>query len=185
MNSVPGRPEPGEYASYAAADIAAVEGDDIFHALRNQLEDTLHLLRPIDDARATALVYAPGKWSLKQVVGHLSDDERIFAYRCLCLARNDARPLPGFEEKDYVRFAAFDRQPFSALLDEFAAVRESTIALFRGFTPEAWVRRGIVNGYNATVRGLAFHLAGHELHHLRIVREKYLNELDPLPTSQF
>lgn len=171
-----GRPQPGEYADYAQADIDLVPGDDVLHVLRAQMEETQALLAPVGDARAGAPGYAPGKWTLKQVVGHLSDDERIFAYRALCVARNDSRPLPGFEEKDYVRFGGFEERPFENLLEELRLVRHATIAFVRGLTPEAWLRRGIVNEYAASVRGLIFHIAGHELHHLRIVRERYLRD---------
>ena len=171
---ISGRPERGENADYAQADIDWVAGDDIVAILGRQIEETLALLSTIDDARAGTLRYAPDKWTLKEVVGHLSDDERIFAYRALCLARNDPRPLPGFEEKDYVRFASFQEQPFAELLDELRIVRQATIALARGLSRAALLRRGIVNGYDASVRGLLFHVAGHELHHVRILREKYL-----------
>jgi uncharacterized damage-inducible protein DinB len=169
-----GRPAAGEYADYAQADIDFVQGDDIVQILAAQLERTMEVLEPITDAQAGTLPYAPGKWNLKDVVGHISDDERIFAYRALCVARNDTRPLPGFEEKNYVRFASFNQRSFADLLNEFRIVRGASIAFFQTLTPEEWGRRGTVNGYSATVRGLAFHMAGHELHHLRIVREKYL-----------
>jgi DinB superfamily len=165
-----GRPELGEYASYAQSDIDLVQGDDIVSTLESQIEDTLGLLAPLEDTP----VFAPGKWTLKQAVHHLSDDERIFAYRCLCLARNDPRPLEGFDEKLYAAFAGSDHRPYADLLDELRIVRVATIALLRGLSPEAWLRRGIVNGYSATVRGLAFHIAGHELHHIRAIRERYL-----------
>lgn len=178
-----GRPEAGEYAAYAKADIDLVQGNDIVVALAAQIERTLGTLRPIDDRRASTLTYAAGKWNLKQIVGHLSDDERIFAYRALCLARCDHRPLPGFEEKDYVCCGHFDQRPFAKLLAELRIVRECTIALLQGLTPEAWLRRGVVNGYSATVRGLAFHIAGHELHHLEIVRKRYLCLGDPEDAS--
>ena len=169
-----GRPQPGEYAAYAQADIDFVQGDDIVQTLASQLEETIATFAPIADALAGSLTYAPGKWNLKQVVGHLSDDERIFAYRALCVARNDTRPLAGFDEKDYVRFASFNDRCFADLLEELRVVRAASIALFRSLSPEEWRRRGTVNGYSATVRGLAFHMAGHELHHMRIVHEKYL-----------
>lgn len=169
-----GRPEPGEYADYAKEDVLLVRGNDIVEVLGRQIDETLALLSTLDNTRAASLRYAPDKWSVKQVVGHLSDDERIFAYRALCLARNDPRPLPGFEEKDYVRFAAFDSQHYAELLAELRAVRQATIALARGLTREALQRRGLVNGYGATPRGLLFHVAGHELHHVRILRERYL-----------
>jgi uncharacterized damage-inducible protein DinB len=169
-----GRPLPGEYAGYAQDDIDLVEGEDILRILDRQMLETQRLLAPVGDKRAATLTYAPGKWTLKQVVGHLSDDERIFAYRALCIARNDAKPLPGFEEKDYVRFGAFETRRFEELLDELRVVREATMAFVRGLTQEAWLRKGVVNGYPASVRGLVFHIAGHELHHTRIVKEKYL-----------
>lgn len=165
-----GRPEPGEYAPYAADDIAFVRGDDAIAALRVTAAETLALFGELPEERIT---YAPGKWTLKEVLGHLIDDERIFAYRALCVARADARPLPGFEENEYVAATNFESRTFASLLREFAIVRESTIALFESLTPEEWLRRGTVNGYEASVRGLAFHMAGHELHHLRVVRERY------------
>ena len=165
------RPQPGEYASYVQSDIDLVQGDDVVKALESQVEDTLNLLRLVEDP---LISYAVGKWTLKQVVGHMSDDERIFAYRCLCLARNDLRQLPGFNEKLYADFAGSNERPWADLLDEFRIVRASALVLFRGLPTEAWSRRGIVNGYSATVRGLAFHIAGHELHHVRIIRNLYI-----------
>jgi hypothetical protein len=166
-----GRPEAGEYAPYAAEDIAFVQGDDAIAALRDTARETHALFGELPEERIT---YAPWKWTLKEVLGHLIDDERIFAYRALCVARADARPLPGFEEKDYVAATNFEARTFASLLREYAIVREATIALFESLTPEEWLRRGIVNGYEASVRGLAFHIAGHELHHQRIVQERYL-----------
>jgi len=175
MTRIPsGRPGDGEYASYAKADIDLVAGDDAVEALAAQVEELVALFAPIDERTASTLVYAPGKWTLKQVVGHLADDERIFAHRALSVARGDPAPLPGFNEKEYVRLAGFEARSWEDLLAEARVVRESSLALFRPFTPEVWRRRGTVNGYEASARGLAFHIAGHELHHLRIVREKYL-----------
>lgn len=169
-----GRPEPGEYATYAQADIDAVAGGDAVRALADQLPLALALFAPVSEATAASHTYAPGKWTMKQVVGHMIDDERIFAYRMLCVARNDATPLPGFDENHYVRFAAFETRAWADLLAEYAAVRGATLAFLTGLSPEAWRRTGTVNGYTASVRGLAFHVAGHELHHLRVLRERYL-----------
>lgn len=169
-----GRPRDGEFAPYAKADIDRVQGDDAVDVLQAQLRDSLALLSTVDEGLASTFVYAPGKWTLKQVVGHLSDDERIFAYRLLCVARGDRTPLPGFDENDYMRFAGFQSRSWPDLLDEFRAVREATLLLLETLAPDAWTRTGNVNGYDASVRGLAFHVAGHELHHLRTVREKYL-----------
>ena len=169
-----GRAQPGEYAAYAQEDIDRVLGDDAVAALSAQRDEVLELLASLTDERTRGLAYAPGKWTLKEVVGHLADDERIFAYRILCIARGDGRELAGFDEKLYVAGARFEEQPLADLVAEYRAVREATLALLRGLPHEAWTRRGIVNGYEATVRGLAFHVAGHELRHLRALREKYL-----------
>jgi hypothetical protein len=169
-----GRPQPGEFADYAADDIAYVEGDDAIAALRTQSRTVLDLFEPLHEHAITARTYAPGKWTLKEVLGHLIDDERIFAYRALCVARNDTRPLPGCDENDYVAATRFEQRTLRSLLAEYRLVRDSTVALFEPLTPEEWLRIGNVNGYPASVRGLAFHIAGHELHHLRTLRERYL-----------
>jgi len=168
-----GRPESSEYAAYAKAYVDLVAGDDILHALRTQVDETVALLQPLGEA-GSAVAYAPGKWTVKQVLGHIIDTERVFAYRALCVARNDATPLPGFEQDDYVRFGPFDKCTFASLLDEFSVVRAGTIALFRDLQPADWMRRGVANKFDVTVRGLAFCTAGHELHHRKILREKYL-----------
>lgn len=166
-----GRPAPGEYASYAADDIALVPGEDAIEALRACARETAALFSSLREERIT---YAPGKWTLKEVLGHLIDDERIFAYRALCVARADPRPLAGFDEKEYVAATSFESRTFASLLREFESVRASTIAFFESLTEEEWRRRGVVNGYEASVRGLAFHIAGHELRHLSVVRARYL-----------
>jgi uncharacterized damage-inducible protein DinB len=168
-----GRPEPGEFASYAQADIDAVEGDDAVAALLRQRGLTLALWQQFGE-QGSDLSYAAGKWTVKQVLGHLADDERIFAYRALCIARGDTLPLPGFDENLYVREARFENRSLADLLADYEAVRHASVTLFRGLDRKAWLRQGIVNGYAASPRGLAFHIAGHELHHHRILRERYL-----------
>jgi hypothetical protein len=169
-----GRPVPGEYADYAQADIDKVNGDDAVSVLEALAEETVAFLRELPEEKLAAVRYAPGKWTLKDLVAHLIDDERIFAYRALCLARGETAPLPGFDEKIYAECAAGEERPWPDLLAEYAIVRAATLALLRSLSAAAWARRGTVNGYPATARGLAFHIAGHELHHLRIVRERYL-----------
>lgn len=168
-----GRPNPDEYASYAHSDIVAVCGDDIVSILREQGEETLALFGELSEDRIAGFRYAPGKWTLKEILGHLADDERIFSYRALTVARGDSAPLPGFDENAYVQAAGFESRPLGDLLTEYRSVRESSISLFAGLHDSAWARRGTVNGYDATVRGLAFHIAGHELHHHRVVRQHY------------
>jgi uncharacterized damage-inducible protein DinB len=169
-----GRPLDGEFASYAEADIDYVEGDDAVAALEAQASDVAALIDSLDETAIAGHRYAPGKWTVKEVLGHLIDDERIFAYRMLCVARNDTRPLPGFDENDYVAATQFESRTLASLAAEYRVVRASTLAFFDSLTAEEWLRRGTVNGYEASVRGLAFHVAGHELHHLRTLRERYL-----------
>lgn len=178
-----GRPLAGEYADYAQPDIDAVAGDDICETLLAQEAATLALFRQFGEAGGD-LSYGPGKWSVRQVLGHLADDERIFAYRALCLSRGDDRELPGFDERQYVAGANFERLPIEVLLEEYRTVRRSSISLFRSLHAEAWIRRGRVNGYAATPRGLAFHIAGHELHHHRILFERYLPLAQALPAGR-
>ncbi|MBP1642297.1 MAG: DinB-like domain protein [Acidobacteria bacterium] len=168
-----GRPARGEYAEYAHADIELVAGDDACEVLEGQAEATRALFEEFGDLGG-GLSYGEGKWTVKEVLGHLADDERIFAYRALCLARGDGRELPGFDEKLYVSGARFGALPMSSLLGDYLAVRAASLTLFRGLSREAWVRRGVVNGYPATPRGLAFHIAGHELRHHRVLLERYL-----------
>ena len=164
-----GRPQPGEYADYAQKDFEFVKGDDAIAALEASRDETLALFRT-----ASGPPYAPGKWTIKEILGHLIDDERVFAYRLFCLSRNEPRELPGFDEKIYAASSGAEQRSIDSLLGEHTAVRASTIAFLDSLTPEQWLRRGVVNGYKASVRGLAFHIASHELHHLRIVRERYV-----------
>ena len=173
---VSGRPAPGEFAAYAQADLDLVEGDDAVTALLRQRHQTVALFHQFGEVGGD-VSYAPGKWTVKQVLGHLADDERIFAYRALCIARGDSRPLPGFDEETYTRAALFETRSLDDLLADYDVVRSASISLFRGLDGTAWVRQGIVNGYVASPRGLAFHIAGHELHHHRILHERYLPAL--------
>lgn len=168
-----GRPQDGEFAVYAKTDIDYVQGDDAVAALRDQELVVIDFFGAFSDDSAKGLTYAPGKWTLKEVLGHLIDDERIFDYRALCIARGDERPLAGFDENDYVAAANFESRPLSELLAEYRSVRQASITLFDSLGEEAWLRRGTANGHVVSVRGLAFHIAGHELHHLRTLRDKY------------
>lgn len=173
-----GRPSPGEFAAYAAEDIAFVDGDDAASTLATQRDRVLALLSPLDDDAVEGVTYAPGKWMLKDVIAHLADDERVFGYRMLCLARKDPKALEGFDERLYAETAAATLRPWGSILADYAAVRQATLTFLDGLPNEAWAHRGIVNGYEATVRGLAFHVAGHELRHLRAIETLYLPRLD-------
>jgi len=150
--TISGRPAPGEFAEYAQDDIDFVAGDDAVAALARQERETVELFERVGSAPA----YAAGKWTLKEVLGHLIDDERIFAYRALCVARGDARPLPGFDEKEYVAGADFEEREMKSLIGEYRIVRRATIAFFDSLSAEQWLRRGVVNGYEASVRGSRF-----------------------------
>lgn len=169
----PGLPDTSEYPSYARPYVDLVAGADVLEALAAQQADVIRLLESVDEKRAE-FEYAPGKWSVKQVVNHIIDAERVFAYRALCIARNDLRPLPGFDENDYAGYAPAATLTLRELRNEFQAVRSATICLFRNLPEEAWLRRGNANQYDVTVRGLAFQIAGHERHHVKILRERYL-----------
>lgn len=172
---ISGRPLDGEFAAYAKSDIDYVAGDDAVGALEAQGKEVAALLESLDEESIRARRYAPGKWTVKEVIGHLMDDERIFAYRALCVARLDSRPLPGFDENEYVAATNFESRSLASLIAEYRSVRAASLTLFESLTAEEWLRRGNVNGYEASVRGCAFHMAGHELHHLRTLREKYFD----------
>jgi hypothetical protein len=117
--------------------------------------------------------YGADKWSVKEVIGHMADAERVFTYRAMRIARGDQTPLPGFEQNDYVKNGGFGDRRLADLAEEFAAVRSASVALFRSLSDTAWARRGTASGKEVTVRALAFMTAGHELHHQQILEERY------------
>jgi len=167
------RPAEHEYSPYYADYIARVPDGDLCATLAAQLTDTLALVRAIPEARGTYR-YAPGKWSIKEVLGHVTDTERIMSYRALRIARGDTTPLPGFEQDDYVLAGGFDRRTLQDLSDELAAVRQATLHLFRHLDPPALARRGSASDKPVSVRALAYIIAGHERHHVAILTAKYL-----------
>lgn len=167
------KPEQGEYAAYFEPYIAMVPEGDIVATLERQADETVILLKGLSDEQAS-FRYGESKWSIKEVLGHLADAERIMSYRLLTIARGDTIPLPGFEENDYVREAGFDRESLANLLANFLAVRSSTVQLVKSLSEEAWTRTGNANGYPTSVRALAAIIASHELHHRKILMERYL-----------
>ena len=167
------RPAVGEYLPYYDRYIARVPEGDVVAILSEQLADTLSVLRSIDAERSLHR-YAPGKWSMRDVVQHMIDTERVMTYRAMTIARGDATALPGFEENDWARVADADRRDWPDLVAELDVVRAGTIAFFRGLDDQATARRGSANGAAVTVRALAFIIAGHERHHVSILRERYL-----------
>lgn len=167
-----GRPEPAEHSAYHERYISLVSGNDILGTLEGQRREMLVLLCGRDEKDGD-FRYAPSKWSLKEVIGHVCDTERIFAYRALRIARGDRTPLAGFEQDDYVRNSPFANRPLSELIEDYIAVRRATLTLYGNLDEPAWMRRGIANNAEISVRALAYITAGHELHHRRILEEKY------------
>ena len=168
------RPEPGEYAPYYDRYISLISGNDILATLDSQRRAMLLLLSGRDEADGD-FRYAPDKWTAKQLLGHVCDTERIFAYRALRIARGDRTPNEGFEQDDYVRNGPFEQLPLSEVIEDYIAVRRATLTLFRNLNEPAWTRRGTANKNEVTVRALAYTIAGHELHHRRILEEKYFS----------
>lgn len=167
------RPGPDECAPYFAQYLAKVPEGDLLDILESQWEELGCLLEELDD-EAADYRYAEGKWSVKELLGHLLDAERIFAYRLLCIARGEQAPLPGFDENAYVAKGGFAARPLEALLEEYDLVRGSTLALLRGLDEASFDRRGTSNKNPVSVRALAWILAGHEHHHMSVLRERYL-----------
>ncbi len=166
------RPEAGEYAQYYDRYISLVEGADLLGTLDAQRRQMMLLLSGRDDADGD-FRYAPDKWTAKEVLGHVCDTERVFNYRALSIARGDQTPLPGFEQDDYVRNGPFRRLPLAEIIEEYIAVRRATISLLRNLDDAAWARRGIANKNEITVRALGYIIAGHELHHRRLLEQRY------------
>ena len=166
------KPDASEYAPYDARYVDLVPDGDLLGTLAGQIDGTLAELRGITEEDSLR-PYAPGKWSVREVVGHMIDTERIFAYRALRFARHDGTALPGFEQDGYMTPAQFNQRPWADLLDEFETVRRSNLLMFRGFSAEAWLRRGIASGNTLSVRAAACLIAGHERHHMRVLREMF------------
>jgi len=167
------RPEAHEYAPYYGKYITLVPDGAITDILRAQLPETLALLRSVPETRGTH-TYAPGKWSIKEVLGHVIDTERIMAYRALRVARGDKTPLPGFEQDEFVANARFNERPLSDLSTEWEAVRHANVILFETFDDEDWLRQGTASNNPITARALVCIVAGHELYHRAILQARYL-----------
>ncbi|MGB7437832.1 MAG: DinB family protein [Candidatus Acidiferrum sp.] len=170
------RPAQGDYALFYEKYVALVPGGDFLEILQEQQRALVRLLSPLTEKQAE-FRYAPGKWSIKEVIGHISDTERIFAYRLLRIGRGDQTPLAGFEQDGYIQAGNFSARKVSDLLQEFSTVREATISLVRYFDDAAWLRRGNASGKEVSVLALAFVIAGHERHHRILLEERYLPAL--------
>jgi hypothetical protein len=174
------RPAADEYAPFYARYVERVSGADLPSLLARQPAWLRTFLAPLTEEEALAR-YAPGKWSIKQVVGHLSDTERVMSYRALRISRADATPLAGFDENEYVAAADFDSRSLASLLSDFEAVRASTLSLLRLLPEGGWERRGTANLHEVSVRALAHVMAGHVEHHIHILHERYGVDARPEP----
>lgn len=164
-------PAADEHNPYYGKYIALV-GPDSLAALESQARSTAAFLAAVPEEKGNYR-YAEGKWSVKEVIGHLADGERVFAYRALRIGRADTTELPGFEENDYVPAGKFDRRTLADIAAEFASVRAATLTLARSFDADALLRRGSANNSPVSVRALVAIIAGHELHHVGLLRERY------------
>lgn len=167
------KPEANEYAPYYGKYVELVPAGDLAATLQAQGEQTLALLRTLSEAQGSH-AYAPGKWTIKELIGHVNDTERIFAYRLLRIGRNDKTPLAGFEQDDYVASTDFKARTLASLIDEFAAVRQATLHLCQHFNDAEWQRRGTASENEVSARALGHIIAGHELYHVDILKSRYL-----------
>lgn len=167
-----GKPAENEYASFYAGYVGLVAETDLLAALERQVGElrTWASSVPRDKERHR---YAEGKWSVREILGHIGDGERVFGYRALCIARGDETPLPSFDEKAYVEGARFDDERLSQLVSDWAVFREGNLATFRGLDLDSWKRVGTASGKEVSVRALGAILVGHVRHHMNVLRDKY------------
>ena len=168
-----GRPAASEHDEYFGRYIGLVAEGDILEILEGERAKTQKLLSGLSEEQSTYR-YAEGKWSIREVIGHLIDSERMFQYRALCFARRDPAHLPSFEENDYAKESNAHQRPLAELTEEYDLVRRSSISLFKGFDEEMTTRSGVASVFEFSVRSLAYILAGHEVHHRGVVVERYL-----------
>ncbi len=168
-----GRPQPDEAASYYHGYINRVASDDVVSVLENQLEETVAFLRGISEEQSLHR-YEPGKWSIRQLLNHVNDSERIFLFRALWFARGFPNSLPGYDQDIGVNAAGADEVSWAALVEEFRSIRLASLAFLGNLPADAWLRGGIANDSPATVRALAYIVAGHVAHHIEILKQRYL-----------
>lgn len=173
MTHIIPKPEPGEYAPYTVMYFDVIPDDGlVLDHLRDQVTALRELVAGVDD-RALSTPHAPGEWTIKQILLHIIDDERIYAYRALRIARGDQTDLPGFEQDDYIEPSQANTRSIDSLLHEFETVRHATLSLFENLPEDALVSSGVANGHRMSVRAAAYHIAGHAMHHIVSIRENY------------
>ncbi len=166
------RPTPAEYTAFYAAYVASVPPGNLVHLLEKQADEAQALLDSVPEEQET-FRYAPEKWSIREVVAHMTDAERVFAYRAFCISRGEETPLPGFDERAYIAGSSASGRALAGLLHEFIQVRGATAALYAFLPAEGWQRMGVANGDKVSVRALACITLGHAAHHLRVLRQRY------------
>jgi hypothetical protein len=169
------KPQPGYYSPEFEKYIQKVPEDDILTIWPEQLNATLYFFKNIPEAKHE-FRYAKGKWTIKEILGHLIDTERVFGYRCLCIARGEMKNLPPFDENEYVKYGAFNNRHYRHLLEEYEMVKKSNYILFESLPQEALYQIGNVGGVQMAVLAIPYILLGHELHHLEIIEQKYLKK---------
>lgn len=170
------KPGKGEYPEYAEMYIKLIPGNDsVLEHLQNNFQKVKDLIYTLPPEKLL-YKYAPDKWTIKEILVHIVDDERIFAYRALCFARGEKQSLPGFDQDEFTKHSGANERDLNSIFEEYKAVRQATIALFKGLPEESLIRKGIgsTTFHSATVRALAYHIAGHEQRHINIIKEKYL-----------
>ena len=167
------RPEHDDYPEYYDRYMVLVEGEDIVETLKNQLQTSGKFFDSITEEQGS-IAYADGKWKVKEVIGHVIDTERIMAYRALAIARGEKQSLPGYEQDEYVANAGFTKRNLKDLIEEYKTLRASNIVLFNSFDEKDLRKKGNANQSEISVLSLAFIIAGHELHHIKILQERYL-----------
>jgi DinB family protein len=167
------RPQPAEYDSYYQKYISLVPEEDIILVLETQMDELAELFKDIPEEKGT-FAYADGKWTIKEVLSHLIDGERIFAYRAFRIARGDKTPIEGFEQDGYIENSHANRRPFAEMIKEFALLREANLMFFSNLEIGDWVRTGTANNVEISVRSLAWIMVGHIRHHLNILKSNYV-----------
>lgn len=166
------RPKIDEYGEFYRDYVKKVGTGDIFYILSDQMDETLSLIKNLTPEHAL-FSYADDKWTVKEVLGHMIDSERVFAYRGMSFARGEQQDLPGFEQDDYVASAQFNERSLESMKEEYVALRKATLALFGSLSKATMMQRGKANGYSFTVRSILYIIAGHERHHLDVLKDKY------------